>query len=212
MKIYKNFISFEGIDYSGKGTQIQELQKRLQENGIETIVLREPGGTPISEKIRDILLSNDHSEMNRITEFLLYEAARAQLVHQKILPLLDKNIHIIADRFYDSTTAYQGYGRKLNLEVIQTINRFATSNLQPFKTFFIDISPEEAEKRHQYQNRNKDRLEKSGLQFYQLIRAGFTQMCRKEPERFIRIEGERQPAEIAGEIWTHISRLWPVKT
>jgi len=211
MKIYKNFISFEGIDYSGKSTQIQELQKKLQQNGIETIIVREPGGTTISEKIRDLLLSNDHSEMHRITEFLLYEAARAQLVHQKILPLLDKNIHIIADRFFDSTTAYQGYGRKLNLEVIQTINRFATSNLLPYRTFFIDISPEEAEKRHQYQKRNKDRLEKSGIPFYQLIQAGFSQMCLEEPERFIRIDGEREPAEIAADIWSHIAGIWPVK-
>jgi len=211
MKIYKNFISFEGIDYSGKTTQIQKLLEKLEQIGIETILVREPGGNPISEKIRDILLSNDHAEMHRITEFLLYEAARAQLVHQKILPLLEKNVHVIADRFFDSTTAYQGYGRKLDLEVIQTVNRFATSNLRPYKTFFIDISPDEAEKRHQHQQRDKDRLEKSGIPFYRLIRNGFTRLCDQEPERFIRIDGERNPAEITQTIWSHLRGFWPVK-
>ena len=159
MKIYKNFISFEGIDFSGKTTQIQVLQQRLQEEGIENVLVREPGGTIISEKIRDILLSTDHTEMHRITEILLYEAARAQLVHQKILPLLEKNTHVIADRYYDSTTAYQGYGRRLDLQVVRTVNYFATSHLQPYKTFFIDISAEEAEKRQKSKNLDKDRLE-----------------------------------------------------
>lgn len=210
MKIYKNFISFEGIDFSGKTTQLKVLQERLQGEGIESDLVREPGGTTISEKIRDILLSTDHPEMHRITEILLYEAARAQLVHQKIVPLLEKNIHVIADRYYDSTTAYQGYGRRLDLQVVRTVNHFATSNLQPFKTFFIDISAEEAEKRQKSKNLNKDRLENSGFDFFQLIRSGYLEMCQQEPERFIKINGEQQPEKIADEIWSHITQFWPI--
>lgn len=211
MKIYKNFISFEGIDYSGKTTQMKVLQERLQEKDIENIIVREPGGTTISEKIRDILLSTAHTEMHQITELLLYEAARAQLVHQKILPLLEKNIHVIADRYYDSSTAYQGYGRKLDLQAVRTINHFATSHVQPFKTFFIDISAEEAEKRQRSQNLSKDRLEDSGFEFFQMIRSGYLEMCRAEPDRFIKIHGEKEPEKIAEEIWSHLSKFWPIQ-
>ncbi len=211
MKIYKNFISFEGIDFSGKTTQIKVLQERLQEEGIENVLVREPGGTAISEKVRDILLSTDYTEMHRITEILLYEAARAQLVHQKILPLLEKNIHVIADRYYDSTTAYQGYGRRLDHRVVNTVNHFATSNLRPFKTFFIDISAEEAEKRQKLKNLSKDRLENSGFEFFQLIRSGYLEMCEEEPERFIKINGEQKPENIADEIWSHLSKYWPIQ-
>ena len=141
MKIYKNFISFEGIDFSGKTTQIQMLLNRLSVNHIQPVLVREPGGTTISEKIREILLSTDYSEMNEKTELFLYEAARAQLVHEKIVPLLEKGEYVIADRFYDSTTAYQGFGRELDLKIVEMINHFATSRLQPYLTFFIDISP-----------------------------------------------------------------------
>jgi len=211
MKIFKNFISFEGIDYSGKTTQIKILLERLQEEEINNILVREPGGTAISEKVRDILLSTNHIEMHQITEFLLYEAARAQLVHQKIIPLLEKNIHVIADRYYDSTTAYQGFGRKLDLQVVQTVNHFATSNLRPFKTFFIDISAEEAERRQKSKNLSKDRLENGGFEFFQLIRAGYLQMCQEEPGRFIKINGEQETEKIAAEIWSHLSKFWPIQ-
>jgi dTMP kinase len=211
MKIYKNFISFEGIDFSGKTTQIKLLQDRLQEKKVENILVREPGGTIISEKIRDILLSTAHTEMHRITEILLYEAARAQLVHQKILPLLKKNLHVLADRYYDSTTAYQGYGRKLDLQAVHIINHFATSHLRPFKTFFIDISAEEAEKRQKSKNLNKDRLENSGFEFFQLIRSGYLEMCLEEPDRFIKISGEQEPEKITEEIWLHLSQFWPIQ-
>jgi dTMP kinase len=211
MKIYKNFISFEGIDFSGKTTQLEILQQRLQNADIENILVREPGGTTISEKIRDILLNPDYTEMHAITEILLYEAARAQLVHQRVLPLLEKNIHVIADRYYDSTTAYQGYGRKLNLPVVRTINNFATSSLRPYKSFFIDISAEEAENRQKAKNLNKDRLENGGFDFFQLIRSGYQEMCREEPERFIIINGEQKPEKISEEIWSHITQFWPIQ-
>ncbi len=208
MKIYKNFISFEGIDYSGKTTQIQLLIQRLKTCDIEPVLVREPGGTIISEKIRDILLSTVHQEMNEKTEMLLYEAARAQLVHQKILPDLENHKYVIADRFYDSTTAYQGFGRQLDLATVQTINSFATSALSPYRTFFIDIDPELAEAREKLRAEERDRLEKSSHDFFRRIREGFLNICEHEPQRFIRVDGDRDPQVIAQDVWKTIESIW----
>lgn len=211
MNVYKKFITFEGIDFSGKTTQIQFLLSKLKEHGVEALLVREPGGTKISEKIRELLLSSEHEEMNSITEILLYEAARSQLVHQIILPALSEGKFVIADRFYDSTTAYQGFGRQLNMGVVNILNSFATSNLKPYRTFFIDISPEEAESRRMQHNHWQDRLEKSGLEFYKKIRNGFLVLCTQEPKRFLRIDGEREPAIIFEEIWTIVKSIWDIE-
>jgi dTMP kinase len=211
MNVYKKFITFEGIDFSGKTTQIQFLLSKLKEYGVEALLVREPGGTIISEKIREILLCSQHEEMVSITEIFLYEAARSQLVHQTILPALGEGKFVIADRFYDSTTAYQGFGRQLNLEVVNILNSFATSNLKPYRTFFIDISPEEAEHRRIQQNYRQDRLERSGLEFYKKIRNGFMVLCSQEPKRFIRIDGEREQAIIFEEIWTIVKSMWDIQ-
>lgn len=205
---FKRFISFEGIDYCGKSTQIELLQKRLNELGIIPVVLREPGGTVISEKIRELLLDPSHSEMHERTEILLYEAARAQLVHEKIIPLLEAEKFVIADRFFDSTTCYQGYGRGLELEFVQKLNCFATGGLQPFKTFFIDISPEEARVRQIRSGASTDRMESAGLEFFSKIRQGFIQLCKKYPERFVRIDGGRDPEVVAGDVWEVLSTIW----
>jgi dTMP kinase len=210
MNIYPNFISFEGIDFCGKTTQIQLLTEKLKSRDIAVMIFREPGGTIISEQIRQILLNSDHHEMHNLTEILLYEAARAQLVHEKILPELQKGNYIIADRFYDSTTTYQGYGRKLDIEMIQKLNAFATSKLKPYKTFFLDILPEEAENRHRKQQREKDRLEQSGQQFYTLIRKGFMELSEKEPDRIIRIDGSLTPGEISEIIWDYVIDFWQI--
>ncbi|MEJ2633952.1 MAG: dTMP kinase [Calditrichia bacterium] len=211
MERHKNFISFEGIDFSGKSTQIQLLLEKLNQYGIAPILLREPGGTVISEKIRDILLSPVHREMTEKTEILLYSAARAQLVHQEMIPLLKQGKYIIADRFYDSTTAYQGYGRGLDLEVVRTLNRFATSGLTPYRTFYIDILPEEAAKRKSSRGGEQDRLESGGLDFFERIREGFLNLCNKEPQRFIRIDGNRNRMEIAEIIWQEIMKIWSIR-
>ncbi|RQW08417.1 MAG: dTMP kinase [Calditrichaeota bacterium] len=212
MKNYKNFISFEGIDFSGKTTQIKLLMDRLHAHQIEPLLVREPGGTVISEKIRDILLSTDHPEMHEKTEMLLYEAARSQLVHEKILPFLEQNRYVIADRFYDSTTAYQGYGRMLNLQMIMTINQFATSFLKPYRTFYIDIPPELATGRRKRRHSHEDRLERSGLDFFTRIREGFLELCREESDRFILIDGDRNPDIIAQEIWEIVTDIWSIKS
>ncbi|MFZ0390706.1 MAG: dTMP kinase [Calditrichia bacterium] len=204
----RRFISFEGIDYSGKSTQISLLRRNLQTAGIDTVLVREPGGTEISEAIRRILLDPANRLLHQKTEILLYEAARAQLVHEKLLPLLQSGAYVIADRFFDSTTAYQGYGRNLDLTAVKQMNRFATSGLSPCKTFFIDITPQEAARRQQAGRLDMDRLESGGTAFFNKIREGFLKLCREEPERFIRVNGERPLEEITREIWQTVEQLW----
>ncbi len=211
MKIFKNFFSFEGIDFSGKTTQIHLLLENLKMYNFHPLVVREPGGTKISEKIRDILLSPANQEIFKKTELLLYEAARSQLVHQMILPALKENKFVIVDRFYDSTTTYQGFGRNLDVDVIKILNNFATSNLKPYKTFFIDISPEESERRRILNKHKQDRLEKGGIEFFNKIRQGFLKLCIEEPKRFVKINGERKPEEIADEIWNIVKTHWSIR-
>jgi len=220
MNKFKTFISFEGIDFCGKSTQIDLLLNRIsgthKKHDLKVKVLREPGGTFISEKIRDILLDTSHSAMNPQTEILLYSAARAQLVHQTILDELKKGVYIIADRYFDSTTAYQGYGRNIDVDFVNELNRFATSGLTPFKTFFIDISPEEAEKRRKLlssmrdSRSKKDRIESESIEFYDRIRQGYLKLAENEPDRIVRISGELPQEQIAENIWNIVSQFWPL--
>lgn len=212
MKIFKKFISFEGIDFCGKTTQIELLLKRLESYHLPVHLVREPGGTTISERIRQILLDKSLKEMNPRTEILLYSAARTQLVHQTILPLLEKGYYVVADRFVDSTTAYQGVGRNLNPTVVDILNEFATSGLKPYKTFLIDISPEEAERRRKSLRERRDRLESEGLTFYKTIRQGFMEIASREPERFVIIPGERGIEEVAEEIWKRVVQFWNISS
>lgn len=208
MNKFKTFISFEGIDFCGKSSQIELLLQRLKKLNLKVKVLREPGGVFISEKIREILLDTTHAEMDPRTEILLYSAARAQLVHQTILNELKKGAYIIADRYFDSTTAYQGYGRNIDIDFVDRLNHFATSGLVPFKTFFIDISPDEAERRRGLQVAQKDRMEREGIEFYKKIRNGYLKLAEKEPERIIRVNGELPQQEIADNIWQRLSQFW----
>jgi dTMP kinase len=209
-KVYKKFISFEGIDFSGKTTQIQMLMEKLNQIGIKPVLVREPGGTVISEKIREILLSQKFEEMHRLTETLLYEAARAQLVHQKVLPLLNSDNYVIADRFYDSTTSYQGFGRKLDVAFLHELHDFATSSLTPYKTFYIDITPQEAENRRLKNKHPQDRLEGTGLTFFKRIREGFLYLCKTQPQRFIHIDGQHSTKKVSDEIWKHMLLIWKI--
>lgn len=210
MEPYKNFISFEGIDFSGKTTQIQQLMNRLRNMNLNIHLLREPGGTVISEKIRHLLLDNSHQEMHPRTEILLYSAARAQLVHQTIIPLLDVGEYVIADRFFDSTTAYQGHGRHLDISFVELLNQFATSGLVPYKTFFIDISPDEALRRRKEADRQNDRLESENLAFYQTIRQSYLNLANQFADRFIVIPGEMGIEEISQLIWKEIVNIWNI--
>ncbi|MEL6822274.1 MAG: dTMP kinase [Calditrichota bacterium] len=204
----ERFISFEGLDFCGKTTQISLLLKRLEDVNLDVQVLREPGGTAVSERVRDIVLDPAHPEMDDRTEILLYSAARAQLVHQMLIPLLESRKYIIADRFFDSTSAYQGFGRGLDTDFIQRLNAFATSGITPSKTIFIDISPEESVRRRQSAGRMADRLESQAIEFYHGIRAGFHEIAKANPDRFISINGESTIEDIAGKIWQVVSEVW----
>jgi dTMP kinase len=208
MKPYKNFITFEGIDFSGKSTQIKIAAQKLRELGFPVHLLREPGGTVISEKIRQVILDNAHQELHPRTEILLYSAARAQLVHQTILPLLEAGEYVLLDRFYDSTTVYQGYGRQLDLNFVKDLNRFATSSLVSYKTLFIDISPQEALRRRKAADRHSDRLDNENRQFYETVWSAYRELIRQFPNRYIVIPGEDSIEKISTLILKKIMETW----
>ena len=198
-------ITFEGIDGSGKTTQINELIHRLNQEKIDYRLFREPGGTRIGEVIRDILLDKNHSSMLPITELLLYSASRYQLTMRSIVPALEAGKVVICDRFYDSTTAYQGYGREIDLEFIKRLNAVATKSLIPDKTFILDISLEERLQR--LGKINLDRLEQETITFHKRVREGFIAIAREEPDRMILIDGNRPAEEISKEIWNYVKSI-----
>jgi dTMP kinase len=154
------FISFEGLDGCGKTTQINLLAEKLASLAYDVVFIREPGGTVISERIRDILLDTKHQGMNQITELLLFSAARAQLVNEVIKPALAESKMVLCDRYVDSTTAYQGYGRGLRLGAVKTINAVATLGVMPQLTFIIDLPLEELERRKKRSGANADRSDR----------------------------------------------------
>lgn len=204
------FITFEGIDCCGKSTQARLLAERLQQSGREVLMLREPGNTRLSEHIRGILLNKEFSEMNERTELLLFSASRAQLVAEVILPALEEDKVVICDRFYDSTTAYQGYGRQLPLEDIVHINRIATQDLVPDMTFFIDISPELALDRcRERLAMERDRMEESGVRFYERVIDGYMRLAADERGRFYVVDGAKTPDEVNSTIWRLVHERLP---
>lgn len=197
------FITFEGLDYSGKSTQVQLLVSRLSRKQFNVLLLREPGGTDIGERIRTILLDKEAMAMTTIAELFLFSASRAQLVEEVIRPALDGGLIVVCDRFYDSTTAYQGSGRQIGQETVQAINRAAVGGLVPALTLFIDIPPEEVEKRMRRVQGGKDRMESNGRDFYQRVRDGYMELANKE-KRFVVINGMQSIDVIEEEVWTHV--------
>ena len=190
-------ITFEGIDGCGKTTQINNLTEYLNSRNLQVTVFREPGGTSLSEKIRDLLL-HETDEMDFRTELLLFSAARSQLVVEKVIPLLNKGELVILDRYYDSTVAYQGYGRNsIQIDHIHFLNKLATHNTVPDITFYLSISPEIASKRTQ--NNQKDRMEKAGIAFFERVKSGYDLLAKKS-ERFITIDSSREPETVFQDI------------
>ncbi len=199
------FITFEGLDFCGKSTQIALLKQFLEKEGKKTLVIREPGGTEISEKIRTILLDKKNTGMVPETELLLFYASRAQLFNEVIKPNLEKGVYVLSDRFYDSSTAYQGYGRGLDVDFIKALNKFALNNYKPDLTFFIDLPLDEIEKRKAKNfNSTLDRIEVSGNAFYENVHKGYLNLA-KECKRFRLIDGSRSIQEIAEEIIKHVT-------
>lgn len=194
------FITFEGIDASGKSTQAELLHETLRKKGMSAIRLRDPGATAISEAIRHILLDNKNSAMSAWTELLLYEAARAQMVEESIRPALEAGTNVICDRFYDSTTAYQGYGRGLDLAIVHRANSIGSVGLVPNLTFFVDIDPHVAASRKAQIGEKADRMEAEGLDFQEKVRHGFRQLQKEDPDRVKRIDGHRSIENIQDEI------------
>lgn len=181
-------ISFEGIDGSGKTTQINLLKNRLESDGYDVRLFREPGGTELSEVIRGLLL-NPEMEIHPVTEILLFSSARSQLIAEKVLPLMDTDAIIILDRFYDSTVAYQGYGRaSVALDQVHHINRIASHGIVPDITFYLRVDLETAE--HRRSAFAKDRMENSGNDFFRKVINGFDELAASEP-RFQTIDARQ---------------------
>lgn len=175
-------ISFEGIDGCGKSTQIELLKEYLNNQNLSFSIFREPGGTVISEKIRTLLL-HDSNEMNAVTELLLFSAARSQLITEKVIPLLKKGEIVILDRYFDSTTAYQGYGRQsAALNSIKNLNRLASHQAVPDLTFYLKVDPVEAAKRTE--KLDKDRMERAGSEFFSRVSSGYDTLAESEPRFF----------------------------
>ena len=196
------FISFEGVDGCGKSTQVKLLKDKIASEGIKVELVREPGGLKISEEIRKILLNPDNSSMNYETEALLMTASRAQLTEEVIKPLLAKGFFVLADRFSDSTLAYQGGGRKLDIDILKKINSFATKNLVPDVTFLIDIKPEDAVLRSGVSS--PDRIEGAGVDLQKDVQKTYIKLAKEFSNRFIVLDGYDSISSIHSIIWDKI--------
>jgi len=198
------FITFEGPDGSGKTTQIRLLAEWLREQGREVVLTREPGGTEIGDQIRAVLHETSNTAMGARAEILLYSADRAQHVAQLIQPALAAGRVVISDRYADSTLAYQGYGRGLDLGVLRTITTFATGGLAPDLTVYLDVTPEEGLQRRRLGGDEWNRLDAEALEFHQRVRDGYLKLVEQEPERWVVIDGARSVEEVEAEILTAV--------
>lgn len=195
------FITFEGIDHSGKSTQIELLSQYLQKKHHNVLTLREPGGTNIGNQIRQILLEKSNAKMNDITELLLYEASRSQLIKEVIQPALQNNAIVICDRYIDSTMAYQGYGRGLDKNIIKTLNHIATEGIVPDLTIFLNIDTTQASQRQQ---QSPDRIESIGDIFMKKVQSGYCEMYQNN-NRVVNIDAIQSVEEIQSQILKEVT-------
>ncbi|HTI99546.1 MAG TPA: dTMP kinase [Dongiaceae bacterium] len=208
------FITFEGTEGSGKTTQIVRLAGKLGERGCKTRVIREPGGTPIGEEIRHTLKhSAANQAMTSETELLLMSACRAQLVREVIRPALAAGEVVLCDRFYDSTTAYQGYGRQLDLGLVQTMVDFAVGDTRPQLTLYLHVPPEVSEERRRSRQATlpfvRDRIEEADRAFFERVARGFDAIAAAEPRRFRRLDATGSLEQVGAAIWEQVTPLLP---
>ena len=208
------FITFEGSEGCGKSTQVLRLAARLEQAGIRVLITREPGGTAIGEKIRDLLqFAPESFAMTPETELLLFEASRSQLVRETIRPALEQGTTVISDRFFDSTTVYQGVARKLEPEIVAALNNFAVGPDRPDLTLILDVDVATARARMMRRVRPVavvDRMEQEPNEFYEQVCEAYRDLARLEPNRFLLIDGTQSPDEIENRIWDAVSRRFPI--
>ena len=195
------FITFEGSEGCGKSTQVKRLAARLEGAGVSFLLTREPGGTAIGETIRELLQFAPHnSVMTPETELLLFGASRSQLVRETIAPALERGVCVIADRFFDSTSVYQGAARKLDPQFVERLNAFAVGECVPDITFILDVDAETAAAR-MLGPRRPDRMEQQPAEFYEQVRAAYRELAAREPKRIVLINGTESPNKIDQAIW-----------
>jgi dTMP kinase len=199
------FISFEGIDGCGKSTQADLLRSYLESKGEQVELLREPGGTALSEQIREILLNPNNEKMDPSTESILLSASRAQLTREIIIPALERGNVVICDRYADSTLAYQGYGRGINLEWLEKLNEFATAGLKPDITLLVDLPVDEAFNR--MQSKSFDRIEMEGIEFLDKVRSGYLELTDRFSKRYFMIDGMETIEEMSKKIINKIEEI-----
>ena len=200
------FISIEGPDGSGKSTQIENIKKFFEDKNIDIVFTREPGGTPIGERIREIILDNAFSEMDAMTEAMLYAASRAQHVAQVIRPALEAGKVVICDRFVDSSLAYQGYGRKLG-DSVSIINGYAVGDCMPDITFLMKLDPNVGKHRIEENRDNQDRLEHEKMTFHKRVYKGYLELEKMYPERIVDIDASLGIDEIKEEIYRKLEEI-----
>jgi len=199
-------LTFEGIDGSGKSTQARRLRDRLQAAGYETLLVREPGGTDFSERVRSLLLDSSLN-VQPFAELLLFSAARAQLVAERIRPALAAGRIVICDRFYDSTTAYQGAGRGVaEPEWLQAFHRRVTNDLVPDRTYLVEVDVDTARRRRD-DDGAADRMEAAGPAFYERVSAAYAELAEAQPERIVRLDGHRSIDALEADVWEDVRSL-----
>ena len=208
------FITFEGPEGGGKTTQAKRLISKLQKSGYHVIYTREPGGTPTGEAIRDILQHDKAGEpIAAEAEVFLFAASRAQLVRRVIIPALERGVMVVCDRFADSTTAYQGYGRGFPVEQMLAINAFAIDGAVPDLTLLLDVPValgfERIAERQRVLFETADRMEREAREFHERVRNGYLELAARWPERFHRLDAGRDPEVVAGEVWEAVKRVLP---
>lgn len=202
------FITLEGIEGCGKSTQVEVLRRHLTERGHEVLVTREPGGSAIGEKVRDILLDAGNRGMAALTELLLYEASRAQHVEEVIRPALEAGDIVISDRFYDASTAYQGYARGLGADKVSKLNLVATGGLKPDLTIVLDLPASEGLRRL---IKDLDRIESEAIDFHERVRNGYIEIARSEPERVKVVDSSGSLKATSAQVISIVDDLLPLR-